>query len=77
MKQTNEIIIKLCKDESLVLFDFHSRINDKELKQIFDDQAEQKVLWVSEGHLEKQFVEPFQHDCKDTIEQARNKIRKA
>tara|TARA_R110002096_G_scaffold436025_1_gene665426 strand:- start:3824 stop:3958 length:135 start_codon:yes stop_codon:yes gene_type:complete len=44
MKQTDEKAIKLNKDESLVLFEFLSRINDKELKEIFEDQAEQKIL---------------------------------
>lgn len=75
MKQTNEITIKLNKDEALVLFEFLSRINDKELKEIFEDQTEQKILWVLEGQLEKQLVEPFKPDYKNIIREARNKIR--
>lgn len=75
MKQTDEITIKLGKNEALVLFDFLSRINDKEMKEIFEDQAEQKVLWILEGHLEKQLVEPFKPEYKDIIIEARNKIR--
>lgn len=75
MKQTDEITINLGKDEALVLFDFLSRINDKGLKEIFEDQAEQKVLWTLEGHLEKQLVEPFKPEYKDIISEARNKIR--
>lgn len=75
MKQTDEITIKLSKDEALVLFDFLSRINDKELKEIFEDQAEQKALWILEGHLEKQLVEPFKPEYEDIISEARNKIR--
>lgn len=75
MKQTDEITINLGKDEALILFDFLSRINDKELKEIFEDQAEQKTLWVLEGQLEKQLVEPFKPNYKDLIREARNKIR--
>ncbi len=75
MKQTEETTIKLNKDEALVLFEFLSRINDKELKEIFEDQAEQKILWNLEGQLEKQLVEPFKPDYKDIIKEARNRIR--
>lgn len=75
MKQTDEITIKLDKDEALVLFEFLSRINDKELKEIFEDQAEQKALWILAGQLEKQLVEPFKPEYKDIVREARNKIR--
>lgn len=75
MKQRDETTIKLNKDEALVLFEFLSRINDKELKEIFEDQAEQKILWILEGQLEKQLVEPFKPDYNDIIREARNKIR--
>jgi len=75
MKQSDETTIKLNKDEALVLFEFLSRINDKELKEIFEDQAEQKILWILEGQLEKQLVEPFKPDYNDIIREARNKIR--
>ena len=75
MKQTDETTIKLNKDEALVLFEFLSRINDNELKEIFEDQAEQKILWILEGQLEKQLVEPFKPDYKDKIKDAINKIR--
>lgn len=75
MKQSDETTIKLNKNEALVLFEFLSRINDKELKEIFEDQAEQKILWILEGQLEKQLVEPFKPDYNDIIREARNKIR--
>lgn len=75
MKQNDETTIKLNKNEALVLFDFLSRINDKELKDIFEDKAEQKILWILEGQLEKQLVEPFSPIYKDIIKKARNRIR--
>lgn len=75
MKKSDETTIKLNKDEALVLFEFLSRINDKELKEIFEDQAEQKILWILEGQLQKQLVEPFKPNYNDIIREARNKIR--
>jgi hypothetical protein len=33
------------------------------------------MLWIIEGQLEKQLVEPFRPDYKDIIYEARNKIR--
>ena len=72
---SEEIIIKLDKDEALVLFDFLSRVNNKDLKEIFEDQAELKTLWILEAQLEKQLVEPFKPEYTEIIRDARNKIR--
>ena len=67
--------LEITKDESLVLFEFLSRFNQTEHKEIFEDQAEQKTLWILEGQLEKQLVEPFKPDYKDIISEARKQIR--
>ena len=72
----NEVInIKLTKDEALILFDFLARFNKTEHSDIFEDQSEEKVLWIIEGQLEKQLAEPFKPEYKDIITKARNKIR--
>lgn len=75
MTEKDEIKIVLNKEEALVLFDFLSRLNESDRNEIFEDQAEQKTLWILEGQLEKQLVEPFRPDYKDIINEARNKIR--
>lgn len=75
MTEKDEIEIKLNKDEALVLFDFLSRFNNSDRNEIFEDIAEQKTLWLLEGQLEKQLVEPFMPDFNDIINKARNKIR--
>jgi len=67
--------LKITKDESLVLFEFLSRFNQLENQEIFEDQAEQKTLWILESQLEKQLVEPFKTDYKNIINEARNKVR--
>jgi len=56
------------------LFDFLSRFNESEHPDIFEDQTEQKVLWIIEAQLEKQLVEPFKSDYKEIIKKVRNKI---
>lgn len=42
--ESNQIIIKLSKDEALVLFKFLSRFNKNDNKEVFQDQAEEKAL---------------------------------
>ncbi len=63
------------KGEALVLFEFLARFNETEHPDIFEDQAEQKTLWILQGQLKKQLVEPFKPDYKDIIKKARNRIR--
>ena len=52
----DEIIIDLDNDVALVLFEFLLHINDKELKEIFEDQAKQKARWILQGQLEEQLA---------------------
>jgi hypothetical protein len=75
MSESEEINIKLTKDEALVLFEFISRFNETDHKDLFQDQSEQKMMWLIEGQLQKILVEPFQSDYKVIIDNARNKIR--
>jgi len=39
-----DINITLTRDEALVLFEFLSRFNQFDNKEVFEDQAEQKML---------------------------------
>ena len=75
MTDRQNISLTLTKDEALVLFDFLGRFNQTDHTDIFESQSEQKTLWILEGQLEKQLVEPFKPDYKDIIKEARNKIR--
>lgn len=75
MTDRQNISLTLTKDEALVLFDFLGRFNQTDHTDIFEDQSEQKTLWILEGQLGKQLVEPFKPDYKDIIKEARNKIR--
>ena len=75
MTDQQNINLIVTKDEALVLFEFLARFNQTEHPDIFEDQAEQKTLWILERQLEKQLVEPFRPDYKVIINEARNKIR--
>jgi hypothetical protein len=75
MTESEEINIKLTKDEALVLFEFISRFNESEHKELFQDQSEQKMMWLIEGQLQKILAEPFRPDYKEIIDNARNNIR--
>ncbi|CAN5614886.1 hypothetical protein BH09BAC4_BH09BAC4_00650 [soil metagenome] len=75
MVENENITIRLSKDEALILFDFLSRLNEKENKEFFDDQAEEKTLWVIEGQLQEILIEPFMPNYKDFIIEARNRLR--
>lgn len=71
----DKVTIELTKDEALVLFEFLGRLNQADHKNIFEDQAEQKALWIVEGHLEKTLVEPLMPNYTDIIKQSRDNIR--
>lgn len=75
MTESEEIIIKFNKEEAIVLFEFLSRLNEKENKELFEDQSEEKMLWLLEGQLEKILVEPFMPNYREILLEARNKIR--
>lgn len=75
MTENKEILITLNKDEALVLFEFVSRFNETDHKELLEDQAEQKMMWLIQAQLEKILVEPFMPNYKDIVEEARNKIR--
>ena len=73
--ESNKITIDLSKDEALVLFDLLARFNKIENKELFEDQAEQKVLWNLEASLEKLLTAPFLDDYLAFLTKAREAVR--
>ena len=71
----NKINIGLTKEEAIVLFEFLARFNEQERKELFEDQAEQRVLWDIECILEKELSEPFSSDYLEIVKKAREKVR--
>lgn len=66
--------IEISKDEALVLYDFLYRANQNE-SIVFEDRAEQRVLWDLEAELEKQLAEPAFPNCTELVKEARNRVR--
>jgi hypothetical protein len=65
----DEICIRFSRAEALVLFEWLARVDDAKAAPI-EHPAEQKVLWLLEGQLEKQ-VPVFATNYKQLVEDAR------
>lgn len=65
--------IKLTKDEALVLYDYIYRISENE--ELFEDIAEQQVLWSIEAQFDKELLEPLMPEYKAIINRARENVR--
>jgi hypothetical protein len=74
-KENNKLKLELNKNEALVLFDFLSRFNETDKKELFEDQAEERIMWDLEALLEKQLSEAFKPDYKEIIKKARAEVR--
>ena len=75
MSQQEGLTINLTKDEALVLFEFSARTNQVDCSELFEDQAELKMLWRLEGQLERQLAEPFNNNYLSLVAEARNRLR--
>lgn len=67
--------LELSQEEALVFFEFLSRINDQEHPDLYEDQAEQRILWDLECLLEKVLVQPFKSNYNELVAAARAKVR--
>ena len=68
------VIIELTVSEALVLFEYISRCHEQK-SLVFEDQAEQRVMWNLEGILESALAEPFRPDYDELLEVARAAVR--
>lgn len=76
MSKDQKVTIELTKDEALVLFDWLGRFNAMEGK-VFEDRAEQRVLWDIESMLEAVLVEPLVRGYGSAVAEARSRVRDA
>ncbi len=70
---SNEVNIRLTKDEAIVLLDLLSRFNDTNNLSA-EDPAEKKVLWSLCYELKKKLPEPFLENYKKLIERAKKHV---
>ncbi len=73
--ENGKLNLELTKNEALVLFEFLGRFNENDRKELFEDQAEERIMWDLECLLEKQLSEPFRKDYQKIIEKAREQVR--
>ena len=71
----DEICIRFSRAEALVLFEWLARVDDGRSAPI-EYPAEQTLLWLLEGQLEKQ-LEVFSPNYKELVEQARISVEKS
>ena len=69
----NQLSITLSHDELLVLYDLLHRLEDA--ADLFEDLAEQEVLWHIQTQLDQELVEPFQVNYPEAVEAARRNVR--
>ena len=69
-----QITLELTNDEALVLFEWLARVDSSDLL-VFEDPAEQQVLWRLEGMLERVLVEPLDATYKELLAKARRRVR--
>ena len=70
-----KVNIELSKDEALVLFEFLHQIGQENRENIFEDKAEQIVVWNIESLLEKLLIEPLSENYNKLLIVARKNVR--
>ena len=65
--------LELTREQALVLFDWLVRFNESDY--VFEDQAEQRVLWDIECLMEKKMPVVLNSNYSELVKLARAKIR--
>ena len=72
----HSVTICLTQSEAIVLFEFLHRHDESGSKQVFIDQAEQRICWDLIAVLEKQLFGPMvQPDYEQRVAKAREEVR--
>ena len=75
IKKDDKVLLELTKEEAIVLLEWLFRFNEGEKSNLFQDQAEERVLWDMEASLEKVIPETFDSKYAETLSKARGKVR--
>lgn len=73
--EANSVSIQLSHDQALVLFEWIARRNGLDQADIFEDRAEQRVLWDMEAALESTLPEVLHSDYVMLVDAARTWVR--
>ncbi len=72
-KETNIVKLELSKNEALIFYAWLQRFNESE--QVFEDQAEERVLWNIESLMESILSDPFLENFDALLKKAREEVR--
>jgi hypothetical protein len=78
MKANNKnrnITITFSEEEVLVLFEWLHNFNEEEHPTLFQDQAEERILFDLETELERVISTTFDNNYQEILSKARQKIR--
>lgn len=75
IKDNKSVSLKLSSDEALVLLEWLTKFNQKEHPLLFEDQAEERILFDLESSLEKVVSETFEGNYLENLSRARQEIR--
>lgn len=73
--EEDEVTLKFSGDEAVILLEWLYKNDDDYERLVFEDRAEQWVLWQLEGRLEKQLITMFHPCCGKIIERAKKRIK--
>lgn len=73
--ENEQIHISFSKDEAIVLLEWLCSFNEADHSILFNDQAEERILFDLEAELEKVLSETFQNNYKELILKARERVR--
>lgn len=71
----NSIKVEMTNEEALVFLDWLFRFNEGNHSDLFNDQAEERVLWNLEASLEKVISTVFEKNYSEILEKAREIVR--
>ncbi len=74
-KKENSIELRFTMEEALVFFDWVSKVNSIDQPKIFEDQAENRILWDIESCLERVLSDTFDENYLEILKKARLKLR--
>ncbi|MBA3391693.1 MAG: hypothetical protein H0T89_03565 [Deltaproteobacteria bacterium] len=66
--------LELTDDQALVLFEWLARLDERDAFPC-EDEAEEQVLWLLHGQLEKVLAEPFRANYRELVEMARIRVK--
>jgi hypothetical protein len=78
MKANNEnrnIALELSEEEAIVLLEWLHNFNEEERPTLFQDQAEERILFDLEAELEKVVSNTFDSNYQEVLLKARQKLR--